>query len=313
MTRAVFSLRPGATALQSSAPAHPKAQLLDGRALAREILRDLHRTMVVLQQTYKRIPQLVLINVGDAPAARHYLHRKMRQAQQVGIRCELVPFPVSITQQELLAYLDELNRRSEVSGILVQLPLPSHLCATTILSAIAPEKDVDGLNPWNLGKIFSRCDPPLPCLPRAVIELLHRYAIALQGKRVVILGDDPLVGRALAMLLLRENATVTVCPWHHPALPQLARAGDILITTGGQPRRVTASLVRPAAVVIDAGMNYEHGQVIGDVDIATVARVATALAPTPGGVGPLIVTTLLHNTLAVFIRQHAIPWPVQQP
>lgn len=307
MKQALSSSHSGAVA--SAAPAC-KAQILDGRALARRLMQELHAAVVTLQRAHGYTPYLALLSVGNEPASLHYLGHKLRQAQRLGMRCELITLPATIAQSELLAYVERLNRRPEVSGILVQLPLPSHLHAATVLAAIAPDKDVDGLHPWNLGKLFSRGEPPLPCLPWAVCELLRQYGIDLEGKRAVILGDEPWVSRALAMLLLHARATVTVCPWEHAAAASLARRAELLIPTGGQPQRVTASWVRTGAVVVDAGMNYVEGRVVGDVDTATVARVAAALAPTPGGVGPLIVTALLHNTLAASCRQLGLPWPL---
>jgi methylenetetrahydrofolate dehydrogenase (NADP+) / methenyltetrahydrofolate cyclohydrolase len=276
------------------------ANLLDGKALAQKLQVELAQQVQTLQQQCGRPPGLAVLMVGDNPASAAYVRNKERACERVGIASFGKHLP-DATQQELTQIIEDLNQNDQVDGILIQLPLPDHLDATTLLNQIAPNKDADGLHPTNMGRLL-RGEPGLQsCTPAGIMRLLKEYELDARGKQAVIIGRSILVGKPLAMMLLAADATVTIAHSRTPDLGAIARSADILVAAAGRPGLVTADMVKPGAIVIDVGTNRvvtEAGsRLVGDVDFAAVQDVVHWISPVPGGVGPMTVTMLLHNTV----------------
>jgi methylenetetrahydrofolate dehydrogenase (NADP+)/methenyltetrahydrofolate cyclohydrolase len=283
------------------------ATIIDGAALARQI-RDEMRGKIAALRERGIDPGLTVVLVGENPASVAYVRGKMRDAAEIGIRSETVRLPVETTQADLLHIVEELNEHPAVHGMLVQMPLPPHMDEALVTSSIVPEKDVDGLTPINVGRLF-RGEPALvSCTPSGVIELLVRNGHDPAGKHVVICGRSNLVGKPLAGLLMRKapggNATVTLCHTGTPDIAVHTRQADIVVAAIGRAKMITADMVREGAVVIDVGINpvpdatKKSGQrLVGDVDFDAVAEKAAAITPVPGGVGPMTRAMLLVNTV----------------
>lgn len=243
-------------------------------------------------------PGLAVVLVGDDPASQVYVRNKEKACAEVGFYSEKYTLPATTTQQELLALVERLNGDPRIHGILVQLPLPAPLDAQAVIRAIAPEKDVDAFHPVNVGGLLTGTSCFLPCTPAGVMELLHSAGISPDGKHCVVLGRSNIVGKPMAMLLLRENGTVTICHSHTQGLAEICRSADILVAAIGRPRFITADMVQPGAAVIDVGMNRDaSGKLCGDVDFDAVAPIAGYITPVPGGVGPMTIAMLMQNTL----------------
>lgn len=276
------------------------ATLLDGKSLALQIQRELGEEVVDFIQNNGIVPCLAAVLVGENPASEVYVRNKRQACQRTGIESQLHRLPPSCTQQELLKLIAQLNKDETVHGILVQLPLPGAIDTSRILQAVSPVKDVDAFHPENVGRLVQGRPRFLPCTPHGVQQLLVRSGIPIAGQHVVIVGRSDIVGKPLANMLVQRgmDATVTICHSRTRDLPEITRLADILVVAIGQARFVTAEMVRPGAVVIDVGMNRTEQGLCGDVDFDGVREVAGYLTPVPGGVGPLTVTMLLHNTLA---------------
>ncbi|AFY77466.1 MAG: bifunctional methylenetetrahydrofolate dehydrogenase/methenyltetrahydrofolate cyclohydrolase FolD [Hydrococcus sp. C42_A2020_068] len=283
------------------------AQILDGKALAQKIQSQLKERIQTLEPQIGRPPGLAVLMVGDNPASAAYVRGKERACKNVGIASFGRHFPTQTSQQELEQVIDELNRDERVDGILVQLPLPEHLDSNALLYKIHPDKDVDGLHPVNLGRLV-RSEPGLrSCTPAGVIRLLQEYEIELKGKQAVMVGRSILVGKPLALMLLEENATVTIAHSRTQDLASVVRQADILVTAIGRQETIGADMVKPGAVVVDVGINRVVGangesRLVGDVNFDAVAEVARYITPVPGGVGPMTVAMLLHNTVQSYGR-----------
>ena len=278
------------------------AQILDGKALAGKIHQELRQQIQALQPQLGRPPGLAVLMVGDNPASAAYVRNKERACRKVGIESFGQHFPADTSQELLQKTIIELNQDPRVDGILVQLPLPDHLDAIALLLTIDPAKDVDGLHPMNLGHLIRGETGLRSCTPAGVMRLLAEYNIPVSGKQAVVIGRSILVGKPLALMLLAENATVTVAHSRTADLPAITRQADILIPAVGQPNLITASMVKPGATVIDVGINRVvtdsgKGKLVGDVDFPAVAAVAQFITPVPGGVGPMTVAMLLYNTV----------------
>ncbi len=277
------------------------AAILDGRAFAAEIARELGDLAAARSAELGYTPTLAIVVVRDEAgesASDVYARQLRRTARRVGLASRLVELPLRSTPTDVLAALARLNDEPTVHGIIVQLPLPPHLGRDLLLDAIAPAKDVDGIGATNAGNLFLNLPAKVPATCAAVMELLDRSAVALDGRRVVIVGASAVVGRPLALMLLRRDATVSVCHIYTQDLASFTRAADVLIAAAGVPRLIRAEMVRPGAVVIDVGINVlADGQVVGDVDFAPVSAVAGAITPVPGGVGPLTNLMVLRQTL----------------
>ncbi|NUN65607.1 bifunctional methylenetetrahydrofolate dehydrogenase/methenyltetrahydrofolate cyclohydrolase FolD [Pseudanabaena biceps] len=286
------------------------ANIIDGKALAKKMQRAIAEEVAQLQTKYGRPPGLAVLMVGDNPASAAYVKNKETACQKAGITSFGKHFPTSATQAELEQVIDQLNADDRVDGILIQLPLPAHLDAIALLNRLDPDKDADGLHPLNLGKLVRGEDGLRSCTPAGVMELLAEAKIELAGKNAVVLGRSILVGKPVAMMLLEANATVTIAHSRTKNLAEITRQADIVIAAIGRPEMITADMIKSGAVVIDVGINRVtdsegKSRLVGDVDYAGLSEVASYITPVPGGVGPMTVTMLLHNTVCSYRRKFA--------
>ena len=260
-----------------------------------------------LKNTYHITPGLAVVIVGDDPASRVYVNNKKKACEAVGFVSEEYALPAETTQEELLALVETLNNKPDISGILVQLPLPKHLDDKAVIAAINPQKDVDAFHAVNVGKIMLGEYDFLPCTPAGVMEMLHSYQIPVEGKECVVIGRSNIVGKPMGMLLLHENGTVTICHSRTKNLAEVCRRADILVAAVGIPKFVKADMVKEGAVVIDVGMDRdENGKLCGDVDFENVEEKCSFITPVPGGVGPMTIATLMKNTLKACKLQNNI-------
>ncbi len=278
------------------------AQILDGKALANQIQQDLQQKIQHYQANGQRSPGLAVIMVGDNPASSVYVRNKERASERVGITSQVHHLPGNSSQDQVQDLIDRLNADPHLDGILLQLPLPEHLDSVSLLHHINPQKDVDGLHPLNLGRLVRGETGLRSCTPAGVIRLLQHYHIPLEGQQVLMVGCSILVGKPMGLMLLEQEATVTMAHIKTRNLPALSREADVIIVAAGCPNLVQADMVKPGAVVVDVGINritsYEgKSTIVGDVDFDRVKQVAAWITPVPGGVGPMTVAMLLHNTL----------------
>lgn len=283
------------------------AEVLDGKRIAKEIQAEIKQRVAAFVETHRFAPALAAVLVGDDPASQVYVRNKERACERTGIKSQLHRMPAESTTDEVLDRVHQLNEDPEVSGILVQLPLPREVDSQVVLDAVSPLKDVDAFHPRNVGLISQGRPQFLPCTPHGIIQMLKRYQIHTQGKNVVIVGRSDIVGKPLALMLANRdiglgpemaNATVTICHSQTSDLKAVTRQADILIAAIGQPKFITGDMVKPGAVVVDVGINRTDDGLVGDVDYNDVVPVASYVTPVPGGVGPLTVTMLLENTLS---------------
>lgn len=269
------------------------AVIMDGKALAEKVKAQIREKASKL----RRQPGLAVILVGDNPASQVYVRNKERDCAQCGIMCYDYHLPQDASQEDVLDLVEKMNNYGAVDGILVQLPLPEQIDERVVLEAIAPDKDVDAFHPENVGRIMQGQAYYKPCTPAGVMEILHEYGIDPAGKHCVVVGRSNIVGKPMAMLLLHENATVTICHSRTPDLQAQCIQADILVSAVGKTGLITADMVKPGAVVIDVAMNRnEAGKLCGDVDFAAVSQVASYITPVPGGVGPMTRAMLMENT-----------------
>jgi methylenetetrahydrofolate dehydrogenase (NADP+)/methenyltetrahydrofolate cyclohydrolase len=279
------------------------AVILDGKRLAQTMQAETAAAAAVFTQRYGIRPGLAAVLVGDNLASRVYVRNKRKACQQAGFESWLYELPHETTDAELLNVIGRLNNDAAVHGILVQLPLPPQIEEGTIIHAVAPLKDIDGFGPENLGLLAAGHPRYLPCTPHGIQQLLLRNGVRLEGAHVVIVGRSNIVGKPLALILMQKaagaNATVTVCHSRSRDLADLTRQADVVVVAIGLAQFLKADMVRPGAVVVDVGINrMPDGKLVGDVDFAGVSQVASAITPVPGGVGPMTITMLLHNTLS---------------
>ncbi len=288
------------------------ADVLDGKRIAKEIQAEIKQRVEAFVEASGRVPVLAAVLVGDDPASQVYVRNKERACERAGIKSQLHRMPAESTTEEVLRLVCQLNEDPDVSGILVQLPLPSAVDTQVVLDAVSPLKDVDAFHPENVGLISQGRPHFLPCTPHGIVQMLKRYDLHTRGKHVVIVGRSDIVGKPMALMLANRdiglgpdmaNATVTICHSQTADLKAIARQADILVAAIGQPEFITAEMVKPGAVVVDVGINRTDDGLVGDVDYKDVASVASYLTPVPGGVGPLTVTMLLDNTLAAAEHQ----------
>ncbi|MGB6041612.1 MAG: bifunctional methylenetetrahydrofolate dehydrogenase/methenyltetrahydrofolate cyclohydrolase FolD [Pirellulales bacterium] len=276
------------------------ARILDGKAIARQIEAEIADQVVDFIQNNALQPCLAAVLVGGDPASEVYVRNKRKACDRANIESQLHRLPADVGEDDLLRVIAKLNKADDVHGILVQLPLPDHLDASRILQAVNPLKDVDAFHPENVGRIVQGQPRFLPCTPHGIQQLLLRENIPLAGSHVVVVGRSDIVGKPIANMLMQRgrggDATVTVCHSRTADLPAVTRLADILIVAIGRPRFVTADMVKPGAIVIDVGINRVDNRLVGDVDFDGVREVAAAITPVPGGVGPLTVAMLMHNT-----------------
>ncbi|MEO0458076.1 MAG: bifunctional methylenetetrahydrofolate dehydrogenase/methenyltetrahydrofolate cyclohydrolase FolD [Cyanobacteria bacterium P01_A01_bin.114] len=285
------------------------AQILNGKALAQKIQADLANQIQERQTAYGRCPGLAVVMVGDNPASAVYVRNKERACERVGIASFGKQLPAQTTQADLSALIQTLNQDEQVDGILIQLPLPDHLDSVALLNEIDPAKDADGLHPVNLGRLLRGEQGLRSCTPAGVMALLKAHQIDPAGKHAVILGRSILVGKPMAMMLLEANATVTIAHSRTETLEKITRQADILVAAVGRSQMIGPSWVKPGAVVIDVGINRVDvtntgkSKLVGDVDFEGVEPIASAITPVPGGIGPMTVAMLLHNTVLSYRKR----------
>lgn len=281
------------------------AQLIDGRQLAAEIKSSVRRSIEAAVALRRHRPGLAVVKVGDDPASAVYVRGKRRACEEVGINSFAYDLPADTAQHRLLALIDELNRDERVDGILVQLPLPEHIARTAVIERIDPVKDVDGFHPYNIGRLAQRIPLMRPCTPYGVIRLLEHIGAPFKGQNAVVVGASNIVGRPMALELLLTGATATVCHRFTADLREHVSRADILIVAAGKPGLIPGAWVRPGSIVIDVGMNrLPDGHLVGDVEFAPARERAAWITPVPGGVGPMTVAMLMHNTLQASQRRH---------
>ncbi|MBQ2703923.1 MAG: bifunctional methylenetetrahydrofolate dehydrogenase/methenyltetrahydrofolate cyclohydrolase FolD [Clostridia bacterium] len=271
--------------------------IIDGKAISAATRGDIKAQVDELKKQGVT-PGLAVIIVGDDPASRVYVNNKKKACAELGMLSEEYALPADTTEEALLTLIDTLNGREDIDGILCQLPLPRHLDEKRVINAISAEKDVDAFHPVNVGKIMIGDYSFLPCTPAGVMELIRRSNIDVAGKHCVVIGRSNIVGKPMAMLMLHANATVTICHSRTQNLKEICRTADIIVAAVGKAYFVTADMVKEGAVVIDVGMNRNaEGKLCGDVDYDEVSKVASAITPVPGGVGPMTITMLMQNTV----------------
>ena len=282
------------------------AQIIDGKRISFEIKEELRRQTDKLKER-GIVPGLAVILVGEDPASQTYVRNKTLCCEQLGYYSRQYVLPESVSQDDLIGLIDELNSDAQIHGILVQLPLPRHLDKQAVIHRILPEKDVDAFHPVNVGRIMTGDFDFLPCTPAGVIELIERCGIDVEGKHCVVIGRSDIVGKPQAMLMLHKNATVTICHSKTADLPSVTRQADILVAAVGRAGFVTADMVKSGAVVIDVGINRnEQGKLCGDVVFDDVSKVASYITPVPGGVGPMTIAMLMKNTMTAALRANGI-------
>lgn len=273
------------------------ALLIDGKEISKQIKDELKQKAAELKSKGIEVT-LAVIQVGDDPASSVYVRNKKKGCEYVGIGSLSCELPENTTQEALLSLIEELNGRKDINGILVQLPLPGHIDEDTVIRAIAPEKDVDGFHPRSVGALCIGQPGFVSCTPAGIIQLLKRSGIEIAGKECVILGRSNIVGKPMALLMLRENATVTVAHSRTKNLKEVAGRADILIVAVGKPKMITRDYVKKGAVVIDVGINRDgNNRLCGDVDFEDVEPVCSAITPVPGGVGPMTIAMLINNCI----------------
>ncbi len=280
------------------------AYIIDGKRISGEIKDEVREQVEALKKQGREIT-LAVIQVGKDPASTVYVGNKKKACEYVGIRSLAYELPEETTEKELLEKVKELNQDGQVDGILVQLPLPAHICENRIIEAISPKKDVDGFHPQSVGALSIGKEGFVSCTPAGVLMLLKRSGIEIEGKECVVMGRSNIVGKPMAMLLLRENGTVTVCHSRTQNLKEIAKRADILVVAVGKPKFVTEEYVKPGACVIDVGIHRnENNKLCGDVDFERVEPVAGAITPVPGGVGPMTIAMLMYNCLWAAKREN---------
>jgi len=280
------------------------AQILDGKLVAQKVLAKVKVGVAALKERSGVTPTLAVVLVGDFPPSKIYIANKKKMAAEVGIASRDFLYPEGISQADLLALLRRLNADPAVHGILLQLPLPGGCNEDEAIAAIAPDKDVDGFHPMNLGHLLAGAPTVLPCTPAGVMEILDHYGVELKGAEAVVVGRSRIVGKPLAQLLLARHATVTMCHTRTRDLAAHTLRAEVLCVAAGRPQVIKGDMVREGAVVVDVGINrLESGKLVGDVEFESASKRARAITPVPGGVGPMTVAMLMKNTLQAARRQ----------
>lgn len=279
--------------------------IISGKELSTKLKAEMAGQVATFPEKYGRVPHLVVILVGDDPASVSYVTGKAKASEVVGIRNTTIRKPETVTEDELLSLIRQLNEDDSVDGILVQLPLPKHISEAKVIETISKEKDVDGFHPLNVAALWQKQPCTVACTPKGIIKLLKAAGVTIQGKRAVVIGRSNIVGLPVSKLLLDENATVTIAHSRTANLPELTRQAEILVVAIGRPKFVTADMVSEGTVVIDVGVNRDPqtGKLCGDVDFAGVEPKASVITPVPGGVGPMTICCLMENTIECFLRR----------
>lgn len=277
--------------------------IISGKELSTRLKQQMRDQVAGFPQKYGRVPHLVVILVGDNPASVSYVTGKAKASEAVGIRNTTIRKPESISEEELLSLIRELNADDGVDGILVQLPLPKHISEDKVIATIAKEKDVDGFHPLNVAALWQKQPCTVACTPKGIIRMLKEAGVQIAGKRAVVVGRSNIVGLPVSKLLLDENATVTIAHSRTADLASVTRSAEILVVAIGRPRFITADMVSEGAIVIDVGVNRdpETGKLCGDVDFQAIEPKASVITPVPGGVGPMTICCLMENTIQCFL------------
>ena len=278
--------------------------LIDGKKIAAELREELKKEVLKLKEKHNKIPGLTVVLIGELAPSQIYVRMKEKAANEVGLKSDIIKYPESVEEKTVLDKIDELNKDESVSGILVQLPLPKHIDKQKVIEKILPSKDVDGFHPMNVGNLSSGYDSSIPCTPLGCYLLIKKIESNLNGKKAVIVGRSNLNGKPMAQLLLKENCTVTITHSKTKDLKDECLKGDIIVAAVGIPELVKGDWVKKDAIVIDVGINKTEKGLVGDVAFNEVSKVAKALTPVPGGVGPMTIACLLKNTIECFKRSN---------
>jgi len=278
--------------------------LIDGKKIAAELREEFKKEVLSLKEKYNKVPGLTVILIGDMAPSQIYVRMKEKAAKEVGLKSEVIRYPGEVEEKTVLDKIDELNKDNSVSGILVQLPLPKHIDKQKVIEAILPSKDVDGFHPMNVGNLSSGYHSSIPCTPLGCYLLIKKIEPNLNGKKAVIVGRSNLNGKPMMQLLLKENCTVTITHSKTKDLKAECLKGDIIVAAVGMPELVKGDWVKKDAIVIDVGINKTEKGIVGDVAFDEVSKVAKALTPVPGGVGPMTIACLLKNTIQCFKRSN---------
>jgi len=279
--------------------------IIDGKKIAETLRQKLKKEIIEIKSSFKSVPGLTVILIGEDPASKIYVKNKEKFSKEIGINSEVIKYPENIEEKEVLSKIIELNKNKKVSGILVQLPLPKHINKQKVIETILPEKDVDGFHPINVGNLSSGYDSKIPCTPLGCFILLKEVEKNLSGKHAVVIGRSNLNGKPMAQLLLKENCTVTITHSKTKDLKSQCNKADIIIAAVGKPKFVKGDWVKKNAIVIDVGINKTSDGIVGDIDFNEVSKVARAITPVPGGVGPMTIACLLRNTVECFKRANS--------
>ena len=279
--------------------------IIDGKKVAADLRADLKKKVAELKSNYNAVPGLTVVLVGEDSPSKIYVKNKEKFAKEVGINSEVIRYPENVEEKVLLNKIKELNNNDKVSGILVQLPLPKHIDKRKVVETILPSKDVDGFHPMNVGNLSSGYDSNIPCTPLGCYLLLKKVEKNLNGKHAVVIGRSNLNGKPMTQLLLRENCTVTITHSKTRDLKAECSRADIVIAAVGRPKLVKGDWIKKGAIVIDVGINKTDSGLVGDVDFDKVSKVAKAITPVPGGVGPMTIACLLNNTVECFKKAHS--------
>lgn len=279
--------------------------IINGTEIAAKIKVEQKQQIAQFQKEYGKVPAYVIILVGDDLASQSYVRGKMRAAEEVGVKAQLVHFDADVTEEVLLKEIHKHNLNSDVDGIIVQLPLPEHINSDKIIEAISIDKDVDGFHPHNVARLWLTEPCVQPCTPKGIMRLIHEIGIELEGATVVVVGRGNIVGKPIAKLLLDANATVTIAHSKSKDLASITRRADVLISAVGKRNTITADMIKEGAVVIDVGINRDpqDGKLYGDADFENVSKKASYITPVPGGVGPMTICMLLENTIESFCKK----------
>ncbi len=278
--------------------------IIDGKKIAAELREELKKEVLSLKRKYNKTPGLTVILIGDMAPSQIYVRMKEKAANEIGLKSEVIRYPDSVEEKIVLDKIDELNKDDSVSGILVQLPLPNHIDKQKVIEAILPKKDVDGFHPMNVGNLSSGYESSVPCTPLGCYLLIKKVEPNLSGKKAVVVGRSNLNGKPMTQLLLKENCTVTITHSKTKDLKAECLKGDIIVAAVGMPELVKGDWVKKDAIVIDVGINKTEKGIVGDVSFDEVSKVAKALTPVPGGVGPMTIACLLKNTIECFKRSN---------
>ena len=276
--------------------------LIDGKKIASELREDLKKEVYELKKKFNKVPGLTVILIGDLTPSQIYVRNKEKSANEVGLKSEVIKYPDNVEEKTVLNKIQELNKDDTVSGILVQLPLPKHIDKQKVIETITPDKDVDGFHPMNVGNLSSGYDSSVPCTPLGCYLLIKKIEPNLSGKKAIVVGRSNLNGKPMTQLLLKENCTVTITHSKTSDLKGECLKGDIIVAAVGIPELVKGDWVKKDAIVIDVGINKTEKGIVGDVAFDEVSKVAKALTPVPGGVGPMTIACLLKNTIECFKR-----------